>query len=63
MLEAVDLDAEATAARALELVETDDILRSDILSIGIAILLPDEVPHDVGGLRISHIGSHRVGRE
>lgn len=38
---AAALDPESTAARALELIETDERLRSDILSIGIPILLPD----------------------
>jgi NAD(P)-dependent dehydrogenase (short-subunit alcohol dehydrogenase family) len=38
---AADLDPEATAARSLELVEADSRLRSDILSIGIPILLPE----------------------
>jgi NAD(P)-dependent dehydrogenase (short-subunit alcohol dehydrogenase family) len=38
---AADLDAEETATRALQLVRSDESLRSDILSIGIPILLPD----------------------
>jgi hypothetical protein len=38
---AADLDPEDTAARALALVEADDRLRSDVLSIGIPILMPD----------------------
>jgi NAD(P)-dependent dehydrogenase (short-subunit alcohol dehydrogenase family) len=39
--EAAELDPEATAARAMDLVESDDRLRSDVLSIGIPILLAD----------------------
>lgn len=39
--EAAGLDPEATAARSLELIESDARLRSDVLSIGIPILLPD----------------------
>jgi hypothetical protein len=39
--EAAGLDPEATASRSLELIESDDRLRSDVLSIGIPILLPD----------------------
>lgn len=39
--EAVDLDPEQTAARARELVEEDARFRTDVLSIGIPILLPD----------------------
>ncbi len=38
---AADLDPEETAKGALDLVQSDDRLRSDILSIGIPILLPD----------------------
>jgi NAD(P)-dependent dehydrogenase (short-subunit alcohol dehydrogenase family) len=38
---AAGLDPEATAARSLELIESDGRLRSDVLSIGIPILLPD----------------------
>ena len=36
-----DLDPDETASRALDLIETDGRLRSDILSIGIPILFPD----------------------
>ncbi|MCL7972810.1 MAG: short-chain dehydrogenase [marine benthic group bacterium] len=36
-----ELDPAATAARSLELIESDDRLRSDVLSIGIPVLLPD----------------------
>lgn len=39
--EAAGLDPEATAARSLDLIESDERLRSDVLSIGIPILLPD----------------------
>ncbi len=39
--EAAELDPEATASRAVDLIESDARLRSDILSIGIPILLPD----------------------
>jgi hypothetical protein len=39
--EAAGLDPEATAVRSLDLVESDERLRSDVLSIGIPILLPD----------------------
>ncbi len=39
--EAAELDPEVTATRAMDLVESDDRLRSDILSIGIPILLAD----------------------
>ncbi len=38
---AADLDPEETAAAARALIEEDDRLRTDILSIGIPILLPD----------------------
>jgi hypothetical protein len=38
---AAELDPAATAARSLELIESDDRLRSDVLSIGIPVLLPD----------------------
>lgn len=38
---AAELNADETAARALDLVRSDDRLRSDILSIGIPILLPE----------------------
>lgn len=36
-----ELDPVATAERSLDLVESDDRFRSDVLSIGIPILLPD----------------------
>ena len=39
--EAAGLDPGATAARSLDLIESDARLRSDVLSIGIPILLPD----------------------
>lgn len=39
--EAAGLDPEETASRARELIEADDRLRSDALSIGIPILMPD----------------------
>ncbi|MBT8478550.1 MAG: short-chain dehydrogenase [Gemmatimonadetes bacterium] len=39
--EAAELDPETTASRAVDLIESDDRLRSDVLSIGIPILLPD----------------------
>jgi len=39
--DAAGMDPEATAARALDLIDTDDRLRTDVLSIGIPILLPD----------------------
>ncbi|NNK47600.1 MAG: short-chain dehydrogenase [Gemmatimonadetes bacterium] len=39
--EAAELDPETTASRAVALIESDDRLRSDVLSIGIPILLPD----------------------
>ena len=39
--EAAGLDPEGTAARAMELIDSDERLRSDVLSIGIPILLPD----------------------
>jgi len=38
---AADLHPEETASRSLDLIEADDRLRSDVLSIGIPILLPD----------------------
>jgi hypothetical protein len=41
VVEASGLDPEATSSRSLELIESDDRLRSDVLSIGIPILLPD----------------------
>lgn len=39
--EASRLDPDATAARAHELVEQDATLRSDMLSVGVPVLLPD----------------------
>ncbi len=38
---AAELDPAATATRSLELIESDDRLRSDVLSVGIPVLLPD----------------------
>jgi len=52
VVSAAELDPEATPARALGLVESDDRLRSDILSIGIPILLPDG-EHLMRGPRVS----------
>ncbi len=39
--EAAGLEPEATSARAYELISSDETLRSDILSVGIPILLPE----------------------
>jgi hypothetical protein len=41
VFKACDLDPEETASRAAELIESDARLRSDIVSVGIPILMPD----------------------